>query len=303
MATSQINKVLQHLRSALLLPPGVEPTDEQLLECFVERREPAALEALLRRHGPMAWGVCRRVLGNHHDAEDAFQATFLVLVRRAASIYPRGNVGNWLHGVAHQTALKARTTRAKRHAREQPLTERVEPAVPEPNQWSDLQPLLDQEVSRLPEKYRTVLVLCELEGLTGREAARQLGLPEGTVASRLSRARTMLARRLARHGLPLSGGALATMLAQTVVSACVPTSVMAITTRAATSVASGPLADLGGISVQVAALMEGVLKSMLLNKLKNVTMVLLVLVFLGFGATAFTQLALGAKPSPYSEKE
>src|SRR5215472_5121151 len=118
MPTSPMSEVIRYLRSLLRLPEGAEPTDGQLLECFVSRRESAAVAALVRRHGPMVWGVCRRVLQNHHDAEDAFQATFLVLVRRAASVVPREAVGNWLYGVAHRTALKARATAAKRLTRE-----------------------------------------------------------------------------------------------------------------------------------------------------------------------------------------
>src|SRR5579864_4534576 len=113
MPTSSMNDVLQHLRTTLA-SEGADRTDGQLLEGFLSRGDPAALEALVRRHAPMVWGVCRRVLGDHHDAEDAFQATFLVLVRKAASVSPRSRVGNWLYGVAHQTALKARATRAKR---------------------------------------------------------------------------------------------------------------------------------------------------------------------------------------------
>src|SRR5713226_926483 len=133
--TTQISKVIQHLRSTLLVRDGADLTDGELLECFVSRKETAALEALVRRHGPMVWGVCQRILRNHHDAEDAFQATFLVLVRKAASIYPRAKVGNWLYGVAHQTALKARATRAKRRVRERPVTQMPEPAVTEKDLW------------------------------------------------------------------------------------------------------------------------------------------------------------------------
>src|SRR5215472_15884202 len=116
MPTSPMSEVIRYLRSLLRLPEGAEPTDGQLLECFVSRRESAALEALVRRHAPMVRGVCRRVLQNHHDAEDAFQATFLVLVRKAAVVRPREMVGNWLYGVAHQTALKARATAATQRA-------------------------------------------------------------------------------------------------------------------------------------------------------------------------------------------
>src|SRR5947208_14454781 len=158
MTNRQMSKVLQHLRSAALLGEGAELTDGQLLECFVSRREPAALEALVRRHGPMVWGVCRRILRNHHDAEDAFQAAFLVLVRKAASVKPREMVGNWLYGVAHQTALKARATVAKLRTRERQVVDMPDPAVKEQDLAGDLQTLLDQELSRLPDKYRVAVV-------------------------------------------------------------------------------------------------------------------------------------------------
>src|ERR1019366_6949731 len=115
MAIGKISQVIQHLRSTALLHDGGEPTDGQLLECFIREREATALEGLVRRHGPMVWGVCNRILRNHHDAEDAFQAAFLVLVRKASSIKPREMVGNWLYGVAYQTAIKARASGAKRH--------------------------------------------------------------------------------------------------------------------------------------------------------------------------------------------
>src|SRR2546422_7973044 len=155
----------------------------------------------------MVWGVCRRVLSSYHDAEDAFQATFLVLVRRAASIVSPTLVANWLYGVAHQTAMKARSTVGKRKVRERQVTDMPEPAVAEQDLWNDLQPLLDQELSRLPDIYRVVIVLCDLEGKTRNEAARQLGLPEGTVGSRLARARAILGKRLAQRGVVVSGGA------------------------------------------------------------------------------------------------
>jgi RNA polymerase sigma factor (sigma-70 family) len=268
MPASQMSEVVQHLRRAGLLRDAAQWTDGRLLESFVSRRDEAALEALVRRHGPMVWGVCRRVLGDHHDAEDAFQATFLVLVRRAASI--RTNCGSWLYGVAHRTALKARATRAKRRARERSAIEMPEPAVTEQDRWCDLQALLDQELSRLPEKYRTVIVLCDLEGKTGREAVRQLGCPEGTVASRLARGRRMLAKRLARRGLAVSGGALAGALSQKATAACVPASVLSSTIKAATRVAAGQAAASGPISVRVAALTEGVMKAMSFNMLRAV---------------------------------
>src|SRR6185369_1665735 len=130
---SQTSKVMQHLRSAALLGEAVVLTDGQLLECFVSGREQAALEVLVRRHAVMVWGVCQRVLRSHHDAEDAFQATFLVLVRKASTIVPREMVGNWLYGVAHQTALKARATRTRRQTREKQVLAMPEPAATEPS--------------------------------------------------------------------------------------------------------------------------------------------------------------------------
>jgi RNA polymerase sigma factor (sigma-70 family) len=294
MPASQMSEVLQHLRRSQLLQDAAHLTDGQLLERFVKRRDGAALEAIVRRHGPMVWGVCRRVLGNHHDAEDAFQATFLVLVRRAASV--RTNTGNWLYGVAHQTALKARATRAKRRVRERPVTAMPEPAVTEKDLWNDVQPLLDQEVSRLPEKYRTVLILCELEGKTLREAARQLGCPEGTAASRLARARTMLAKRLARHGLAVSGGTLATVLLPKAATAAVPASVLSATLKAVTSMAAGQAAASGLVSAKVTALTERVVRAMLLNKLTQLAAVLLTLAALAAGAALTGFAASGVKP-------
>jgi len=224
----------------------------------------------------MVWGVCRRLLHNHHDAEDAFQATFVVLVRKAASIVPRKMVGNWLYGVARQTALKARATSAKRRERERQQTEMPEPTVPEQGPWPHLWPLLDQELSLLPDKYRVVIILCDLEGKSRHETARHLDCPEGTVASRLARARTMLAKRLARHGLGV-GATLAAVLAENVASAWVQTSAMSATIKAVTSVTAGQAATSGWISVKVAALTEGVLKAMVMAKLKKVAAVLLVL--------------------------
>src|SRR5262249_38717409 len=193
-------------------------------------------------------------LRNHHDAEDAFQATFLVLVRKAASVRPREMVGNWLYGVAHQTALKARQTAAKQRARARQVADMPEPAAKEQGLGSDLQAALDQELSRLPDMYRAAIVLCDLEGKTRKEAARQLGVPDGTLAARVARARTMLAKRLARHGLIVPGGALAGALAQQAASAGVPAAVVVSTTRAVTPVAVDRGADAGLVSAKVAAL-------------------------------------------------
>jgi RNA polymerase sigma factor (sigma-70 family) len=278
MATSPMSAVIRHLCTAAL-------TDGQLLENFISRRDGAALATLVQRHGPMVWGVCRRVLRNYHDAEDAFQVTFLVLVRRAASVVPREMVANWLYGVAHQTALKARATAARRKGRERQVTEMPELAASEPEPWRDLRPLLDEELSRLPDRYRAVIVLCDLEAKTRKEAARQLGVPEGTIAGRLARARAMLAKRLARRGLALSGGLLAVVLAQNAASAGVPAAVASSTITAASLVAAGQAAAAGVISARVAALTEGVLKAMLPNKLRSVLVMLALVAVLAGGSS------------------
>jgi RNA polymerase sigma factor (sigma-70 family) len=283
MASSQLSPAIQHLRRAALLRDGAGLTDAQLLEVYVRRREEAAMAALVRRHGPMVWGVCRRVLRNHHDAEDAFQATFLVFVRKAASLAIPELLANWLYGVAHQTALKARATTARRGARERQVTQMPEPAVTEQCLWDDLQSLLDQELSRLPDKYRVALVLCDLEGKTRKEAARQLGVPEGTLAARLARGRRMLALRLARHGLAVSGGSLAMLLAHNSASASVPGAVVGSTMRAASLFAAGQAAAGGALSAKAVAVAEGVLTTMFMTRLKIATAVLLGVGLLGIG--------------------
>jgi RNA polymerase sigma factor (sigma-70 family) len=290
MAISPMNRAIDDLRKAVLAQDVVETTDGQLLERFVSRREGAALEALVQRHGSMVWGVCRRLL-NHHDAEDAFQATFLVLVRKAGAIVPREMVGNWLYGVAHQAALNARTRIGKRRTREVQVIEMPESTVIDQDCWRDLQPILDQELTRLPDKYRVAIVLCDFEGKSRKEVSRQLGLPEGTVASRLARARTMLAKRLSRHGLAVSGGTLSAVLCQNAVSACVPISAMSSTIKTVALVAAGNAVTGGVISAKVAALAEGVVKSMFLNKLKTLTTVLFVVLgAVTFGAGLYAHL-------------
>jgi RNA polymerase sigma factor (sigma-70 family) len=279
MTTEDIGEVVQ------LLCEGAGLTDGQLLETFIAHRDEAAFAALVRRHGPMVWGVCRRLL-SHHDAEDAFQATFLVLLRKAASIVPKENVGNWLYGVARQTAMNARATAARRKAREKQVSEMPEPVVARHDS-------LDEELARLPDKYRTVLVLCELEGRTRKEVARELGLPEGTVASRLVRAKAMLARRLTRHGLTVSAGSLAAMRSANGASACRPATI-----KAASSLAAGPAAT----SVRVAALTDEVLKAMWLKKLKMLTVVLLVLGLSSFACVwAVGQARDNAEPEQKKE--
>jgi RNA polymerase sigma factor (sigma-70 family) len=283
MATPN-NEVVQHLRRAVLQQDGAGLADGELLGCLIERRDEAAAAALVRRHAPMVWGVCRRVLGHEHDAEDAFQATFLVLARRARAIAPREMVGNWLYGVAHRTALKARALRAKRRARERPVADVPEPAAAEKDGRPDLRPLLDQEVSRLPDKYRAAVVLCDLEGKTRKEAARQLAVPEGTLSARLARARAMLARRLARHGLAVPGGAPGAVPPAEAAPAGVPAVLMCSAIKAVARAATGLAPAAAPAPAGAAALAEEVLKSMALNKLRTLVAAgLVVALALGIG--------------------
>ncbi len=296
MATSPTNKILPHLRRTLLRSDGAGMTDGELLECFVLRRDDAAFAALVRRHTAMVWGVCRRVLSCHQDAEDAFQSTFLVFVRKAASVNPRHMVANWLYGVAHQTALNARASAARRRARERQVTEMPEPASPEQNLWRDLQPILDQELCRLPAKYRSAIVLCDLEGKTRKDAAKQFGVPEGTLSGWLTRGRAMLAKRLARHGLAVTSGALAAVLAPSALEVGAPVSAVSTTIQAASLWAAGQAAP-GLISAPVAALTEGVIKTMLLKKLKLATVLFLMVSAAGMGAGGLIYRAHAAKPT------
>jgi RNA polymerase sigma factor (sigma-70 family) len=176
-------------------PPGGADTDRQLLERFTRDRDQAAFAALLERHGPMVLAVCRRVLGRSADADDAFQATFLVLVRRATAVDWHDSLGGWLYAVAHRVACKARATRAadpvpQATPQEVPTVTDADPPLVAAQR--ELCAVLDEELARLPEKYRLPLVLCYLEGRTNEEAARQLGWTKGTVSGRLARARDLL---------------------------------------------------------------------------------------------------------------
>jgi RNA polymerase sigma factor (sigma-70 family) len=275
------DSLLAQLRRVALHATGERRTDGQLLEYFIVERDEVAFEALLRRHGPMVRGVCLRILGNVHDADDAFQAAFLVLVRRAASVRPREAVGNFLYGVACRTALEVRKRRARRRTRETSLDNLPPPANEPGDLGQELRSILDREVSRLADKYRLPVVLCELEGRSRKEVARQLAIPEGTLSSRLATARKRLAARLARYGLAVSAAALTALFAESTAPAGVPTALSIATTKAALLTAAGPAAGL--VSTTVLTLTEGVLKAMFIAKLKTATVVLCGVAALGLG--------------------
>jgi RNA polymerase sigma factor (sigma-70 family) len=291
MASTPMGRIVGHLRKVAVLHEGDRLTDAQLLESFLVGGEEVAFEALVRRHGPMILGVCRRVLQDRHDAEDAFQAAFLVFLRKAAAIGKRKSLASWLYGVAHRTALQARKKAAQRRAKER-QAEMAQKHAAGDNPIQDMLPLLDQEMSRLPDKYRVPIILCDLEGKTRKAAAQQLDLPEKTLSTRLDRARAMLAKRLARHGTILSGGALAQTIAQNTASAAVPPALISSTVKIASLVVAGKTGATAAISAKVAALTEGVVKTMLLTKLKTMAVVLVVVTALGTGVGTVGHMAL-----------
>jgi RNA polymerase sigma factor (sigma-70 family) len=291
MATAGMTEVVRRLRRAALR----EQSDSQLLADFVAARDEAAFEALVRRHGPLVLGVCARVTRDHHDAEDAFQATFLVLARKAACVRPAERLAGWLWGVAYRAATRARCLAAKRRAREAPvavLPERPAPAGREP---LEVGPVLDEELNRLPEKYRLPVLLCELQGRPRREVAGALGVPEGTLSSRLATARKLLAGRLARRGLALSAAALSPAAALAGVPARLFASV-----RSAAGPSGGAV-----LSANAQLLAEGVIHAMSVSKVKVGTVVLLLAGLVGLGGglstTGATREARGERPAVRTE--
>ena len=295
-----MNAAVRELQTLLTVGSLGRLSDEQLLDHFVERREDAVFEEIVGRHGPMVWGVCRRVLRDRHDAEDAFQATFIVLARKAASVMIREKLGHWLYGVAYQTAMKAKSMRAKRRMREVQVAEVPERIVVSDDLRDACAESLDWELSRLPDKYRIPIVLCGLEGRSHREAAEQLGWRVGTVSSRLSRGRSMLAERLTRRGLSLSGGLLAVLLAQESASAAMPTELIVSTARAASRIGARGALPAGMVSAEVAAMTHGVLKMMLLSKIKLATTLLMISFALAVGGTG---LAYQSRANGPAQKE
>jgi RNA polymerase sigma factor (sigma-70 family) len=270
--------------------------DGQLLARYVANRDEAAFAALVDRYGPLVLGVCKRVLQDPHAAEDAFQAAFLVLARRAATLDGQGPLGNWLHAVAYRTAVKARQSAARRRAHEKQVLEM--PAVPagEQQPWDDLRPLLDEELSQLPEKYRAPLILCFLEGKSHQEAARELGWPSGSMSRRMSRARELLRQRLARRGIALSTGLLFALVSSKTKAAAVAPALASMTTQAAVVFGVGKASAGPTVAAHIAALAEEVLQGTLVAKrLKGgtLTLRLLLLGALCLGGGVATHRAWG----------
>jgi RNA polymerase sigma factor (sigma-70 family) len=288
MATAQLGTLLHHLRKLGAGPPA---PDRKLLEDFAERGDEAAFAALVACHGPMVLRVCRRVLGHEQDAEDAFQATFLVLARNTRSIHKREALAGWLHGVAYRTAMKAKRSAARRHNHEARLRAQSPRTAPAPT-WDEVQTVLDEEIQRLPEVFRTAFVLCVLEGKTRAEAAGELNCKEGTVSSRLMRARKLLQQRLGRRGIELSALLAALSLAETGSQAAVPAVLARSAVQAGLLVAAGePVA--GVIPPHVAALATGVSRTYLASAV-------LLAMILGVAALACQAFAgkEGSSPPP-----
>lgn len=277
MAATHLSSVIGHMSQFLCIQERANQTDAELLESYVTLHEQDAFAALVRRHGPMVWSVCRRLLRNPGDAEDAFQATFLILVRKAPSVWPHEQLGPWLHGVAQLTARKARALALRRLAREKPLHLLPEDTAATIDPTPEWQTNLDLELSGLPEKYRVLLVLCDLEGRTRREVAAILGCPEGTVAGRLVRARAMLARRLSRHGYLLSVPVLTAFLAHEARAGTLPVRLLKTIHSAS----------------HLFTLTEGVLHTMSLGKIQGWVVLLLTVGALLLGIGWFSPLAEG----------
>lgn len=254
-------------------------TDRQLLERFASAGEESAFSTLVERHGPMVLGVCRRVLHHAHDAEDAFQATFLVLARKAGSLRQPEALGSWLYGVAYRTALEARTKALRRRARERELTE--EPTVA-PNGdlvWNELRAVLDGEINCLPQKYRSPFVLCYLEGRTNEDAARLLRCPKGTILSRLAWARQRLRTRLARRGVVLSAASATAFFTVDTLAAAVPLELVNATAAAARHFVAGQAVS----ATAALTLAQSVLKTLAFQQLKTAALVLAAIVLVGSG--------------------
>jgi RNA polymerase sigma factor (sigma-70 family) len=298
-----VSSVLEFLRRIAAPARSAKQADGELLSYFLNCKDEAAFATLLDRHGPMVLGVCRRILSDPNDAEDAFQATFLVLVRKARSIVKHDSLASWLFGVARRIAVRARSTADRRRQVEgqvQPVPQHDE--LPEID-WNDLRPVLDEEVARLPERCRTPFILCYLQGRTNEEAASLLGCPKGTILSRLARARELLRSKLTRRGVTLSAAVFTVSISEHV-QALVPGALSASTLRAARGLAAGQVLAAGAVSANVAALTEGMVRTMSYYTLRSALLVCLgfalIAGLVGLGAYQVMATANPAQNAPAS---
>ena len=299
MTNSQLDPVLQHIRKLASVHPIEGRTDLQLLQQFASAGDQAAFAALLQRHGGMVLGVCRQVLHHLHDAEDAFQATFLVLARNANSIRKGSALASWLHGVAYRIAMKAKRDAARRRVKEGQVRSMQSTNPSGDLAWREVQALLHEEIQRLPQAYRSAFVLCFLEGRSRAEVADQLGLKEGTVSSRLARARKQLQERLSARGVALSAALGVCALWDAGGRAAVTDSLAKATIQAASVYVAGKTFAAGILSAKVVHLAEGVTKTLIITKLKLATVLTLALGLSASGAAFLTgQRAAASKTFP-----
>jgi RNA polymerase sigma factor (sigma-70 family) len=292
MATGRRNTLLRHVRRAAGRRTDGGLTDAQLLARFVREGDEAAFEVLVWRHGARVLSVCLRVLRREHDAEDAFQATFLTLACKAGAIGKQESVGSWLYKVAYRVALRARAAIRTRSLPSEPLQDPsgVEPVMDLSRR--ELLAALDEEIHRLPDRYRTAFVLCLLEGQTTEAVARALGCPRGTIGTRLARARELLRRRLTRRGFGL-----ADLNESWKIVGALPAALVASTVEAA-ALGTVEKAVAGGLtSTQAAALTKGALRSMSLTRWKLATAAILALGLLGGGAGLMAHRVQAVEPA------
>jgi RNA polymerase sigma factor (sigma-70 family) len=289
MPSGPLSHFIHNFRRQAALRDVGEVADGDLLRRFARGRDEDAFAALVHRHGPLVLGVCRRVLHDPNDADDAFQATFLVLARKAGSIADPGRLANWLYGVANRVAQKARVSSARERARRQPVTDLPARESGQSADWEEVRRILDDEVQRLPHRFRAPLVLCYLQGQTREQAAERLGWSAGAVKGMLERGREVLRTRLVRRGIGLSAGSLAAMLSGNALSAAVPAALADTTVKAALGFAVA-----SAVAGHAAALAEGVLQAMWMTRMKTALAAVLVLGLVGTGAGV---LAFGGRPA------
>lgn len=280
-----------------------ERTDGQLLQSFAEQADDLALRTLMRRHGPMVLGVCRRLLADPGAVADAFQATFLVLIRRAGTLDRRGSLGAWLHEVAWRVAIKARSQSARRGEREMQVPDISFGLAPHPTEATGLRELLDDELHRLPDKLRAPLILCCLEGKTNQASAQELGLPLRTMNRHLARAKDLLRERLTCRGVVVTGAMFAFLPGGFAGAASVPSALERSTFQAARALWGGETAA-GVVSDQALLLAESALNAMQVARLKTAAswLIAVTLVAVTGGAVAYYSISAknkhGDVPSP-----
>jgi RNA polymerase sigma factor (sigma-70 family) len=284
MAEDVLTHVVRHIRRLAGWRSGIGVTDQHLLKRYLAERDHVAIETLVARHAPLVLGVCRKVLRDSHDAEDAFQATFLVLFRKAESIRRHDALGPWLYGVAYRVAARVRSNRQKQRSRERGIEEETLVSEEGGELVEEISPLIHEEINRLPDKYRKPIVLCYLQGKKRDEAAQLLGWSRGAVKGRLERARDLLRGRLLKRGVEISAVALTAALSQTSASAASAELIGQVAEAAISLAQKGTVA--GMVSRTVGSLAEGVLRSMLVTKIRLAVIMILSLAALTAAGTA-----------------